>query len=152
MALEKLLTQKRKKAAYKLVIPVIGDFIITAFPTPTLEVPIETLVATTQLAIFFDIWKLYFEEDIEESYLQALLNEMGMTDLLGSISTFLATKLANAAVGEIGNAIPGIGWVVKGLISIVLTLVSGFLWINFCESVYRKKVQSSSASAVQSKS
>lgn len=147
--LEKILAQKRRQSAYKLVLPVIGEFLIMAAPKPTAEVPSEALISVAELAIFFDIWKLYFDEEIEDSKLQALLEEMGMMTLMGSIATFLTAKLTNALAGEVGNFIPGgVGWLVEGLIASIITLISGILWINFCETVYRKKVQPSSVSVV----
>ncbi|HAA31608.1 MAG TPA: hypothetical protein DCE56_32795 [Cyanobacteria bacterium UBA8553] len=150
--LEKRLAQKRRKSAYKLVLPVIGEFLIMAAPKPTVEVPSQALISVAELAIFFDIWKLYFEEDfgeeIEESKLRTLLEEMGMMTLLGSIATFLTAKLTNALAGEVGNFVPGVGWLVEGLIASIITLISGILWINFCETVYREKVQASSVSVV----
>jgi ATP/ADP translocase len=146
--LEKILAQKRRQSAYKLVLPVIGEFLIMAAPKPTAEVPSEALISVAELAIFFDIWKLYFEEEIEESKLRTLLEEMGMMTLLGSIATFLTAKLTNALAAEVGNFIPGVGWLVGGLIASIITLISGILWINFCETVYRKKVQDSSVSVV----
>ena len=67
--------------------------------------------------------------------------------LLGSIATFLTAKLTNALAGEVENLIPG-GWIFEGLIASTITFISGILWINFCETVYRKRVQVSSVSVV----
>ena len=148
MELEKLLKQKRRKSAYKLILPIISEFLIMTAPKPMVEVPAGALISTAELAFFFDIWKLYFEEELEEKKLRALLEEMGMITLLGSIATFLTAKLTNALAGEVGNLIPGIGWIINGLIASTITFISGFLWISFCETVYRKKVQVSSVSVV----
>lgn len=146
MEIEKILATKKRKAVYKLIIPTIGEFLVTALPKPTLEVPTGAVISAAGLVIFFDIWKLYFEDNIEEGTLKALLEEMGMMTLLGSIAAFLTAKLTNAVIGELGNLIPGIGWVIQGLVASIITLIAGFLWINFCEAVYIKKAQSASIS------
>jgi ATP/ADP translocase len=78
--------------------------------------------------------------------MRTLLEEMGMMTLLGSIATFLTAKLTNALAGEAGNPVLGVGWLVEGLIASIITLISGVLWINFCETLYRKRVQASSVS------
>jgi hypothetical protein len=148
MELEKLLAKKRRKSLCKLVIPVIGEFLIMTTPKPGLEAASEVILSAADIAIFFDIWVLYFDEELDEIKLEILLKEMGMTTLLGSIAAFLTAKLANAFTGEASNFVPVVGWLVEGLIASTITLISGILWINFCETVYRKKVQTSSVSVV----
>lgn len=137
MELEKLLAKKRRNAAYKLVLPILGEFLIMAVPKPTMEIPTGAVLSVAEMAIFFDIWKLYFDDNLDKNRLKDLLEEMGLMVLLGSIATFLTAKLGNALAGEAGNLVPGIGWIIEGLVASIITLIAGILWINFCEKVYR---------------
>lgn len=143
METEKLLAKKRRSAAYKLVLPIIGEFLIMSVPKPAMEVPTGAVLSVAELAIFFDIWKLYFDDDLEKNDLKSLLEEMGLMVLLGSIATFLTAKLGNALAGEAGNFVPGIGWIIEGLVASIITLIAGILWINFCEKVYRGRFDDS---------
>ena len=147
MELEKLLAKKRRRAAYKLVLPIIGEFLIMSVPKPALEVPTEAVLSVAEMAILFDIWQLYFDDDLEENDLKVLLEEMGLMVLFGSIATFLTAKLSNALAGEAGNFVPGIGWIIEGLVASIITLIAGILWINFCEKVYRGRFDDSGASS-----
>ena len=139
MEFEKLLAKKRRRSMYKLVLPIIGEFLLMAAPTPTVEVPKAAIISAAEMAIFFDIWKLYFDDDLEEGSAVSILEELGLMALVGSGAAFMTAKITDGLVGELGNLVPGAGWILEGLVASMITIIAGVLFINFCEKVYREK-------------
>ena len=139
MSFDEFLAEKRKEAAYKLVTPMLGEFLIMSLPTTGAEIPKSTILSGIEIAIFIDIWKLYFDNNLSDTEVVSLIEELGIMALGVSVLSFLTARLANGLLSEVLNFLPGVGWVFEGFLASLITLISGILWIRYCEALYIKK-------------
>lgn len=134
---KKELRNKRRQAYMKLVLPTTLGFLNGVIPKPTAEVPGEIVSMVADMAIFADIWGLYFD-DISIDDIQLVLQEVGILKSAGTVATFASIRIADGVINEIGNFGGPVGWIVEGILSGSISVVAGYMWIRFCEKIYLK--------------
>lgn len=131
----KELRSKRRQAYMKLVLPTTLGFLNGVIPKPTAEIPGEIVSMVADMAIFADIWGLYFD-DISIDDLQLILKEVGILKSAGTVATFASIRVVDGVINEIGNLGGPPGWIAEGILSGSISVVAGYMWIRFCEKIY----------------
>ncbi len=129
--------KKKKKEAFKILIkPTMISFANGAIPKPTVEIATEAATVIPDAIAFIKIWEIYFEKEISTQDIIEIFKKIGIAKSTGAIATYVVIKISDGAINEIGNILGPVGWLVEGVLSGSITIVAGYVWINFCEQMY----------------
>lgn len=130
----RLSLMKKRKSALWLIVPtatVTGG--ASGAPTPALELPKQLVVTAADVALLAGIYNVYFDEDIEPANMIELLMHSGMVIAVGGTVVYGGVKLTEVCLAEILNFVPGVGWLVSGMLTASVTATVATLWWWHCD-------------------
>jgi hypothetical protein len=80
---------------------------------------------------------VYFDEVPDEESVREMLSDAGLKLLAGGTIVDAGVKVTEGAVAELLNFVPGLGWMMSGLVSAAVTSTVAGAWWLFCDSKYR---------------
>jgi hypothetical protein len=132
------LMSKRRKALWLIVPAATITGSASGAPTPGLEVPKQAVVSATDIALLAGIYNVYFDEDVSADRMVDILKEAGILAFVGGSIVYGGVKLTEAGLAEVLNFVPGLGWLVSGLITASVTATVACLWWWYCDTQARK--------------
>ncbi|MBH8567035.1 hypothetical protein I8748_33635 [Nostoc sp. CENA67] len=138
------LGKKRLDTAVAIATYAIGSGTASAVPTPGVEIPKQLLVTASDILMYTNIWKIYFEEDLSKKELLEILAQLGLVTIGATGTAYVVTKASTAILKEITNWTGPLGWGVTAAIAGSLSGLFGLAWGLYCDNLYSQR-QSKSA-------
>lgn len=140
------LDRKRADAIIRIAQTVVGTSVAGAVPTPALETAKMLGIAIADAWMFWDVYKVYYEQDLSAQGLYELLGQAGVVIFTGGVVGYAAVKASQALISEALNIVPLLGWGISGLMTGTSTLMVGLGWMLYLEDRYRAQMTASPAS------
>ncbi|GAB4329360.1 MAG: hypothetical protein Kow00117_15400 [Phototrophicales bacterium] len=145
---------KRRQAFLRIAKNVTGTTLAGTVPTPALETTKMLGIALADAWMFWDVYRIYFDETLTAQKLRDMLGTAGIVVFTGGAFSYGVLRISQAMLGEFLNALPLVGWVVNGAIVGSSSLMLGLAWTAFVEERYRsetKAIESSPKPAISDK-
>jgi hypothetical protein len=137
MLVERSLEQKRRDAFMRIAKNMAGTSLAAAVPTPVLEAPKMIGIAVADAWMFWDIYKIYYDDTLTTRKLQEMLGTAGIIVFTGGAVSYSMLRVSQSALNEFLNAVPLIGWAIAGTMTGASTLTIGLAWTIYIESQFR---------------
>lgn len=138
--LTKSLERKQADSYARIAQNVLGTSLTAAVPTPALELTKALAISVADAWMFYDIYRIYYDERLSSQRLQDLLGDAGIIIMTGGLISYGALKVSQGMMSEFLNKIPVIGWIASGLLTGSSSLLLGLAWMAFVEAQYRQAV------------
>ena len=132
------LIPKRNNAILAVIATTIGNAGGAAVPTPGLETGKHAIFSAAEIAMCVTIYNIYFSENISKNEMKDFLVKNGIAVAGGGGLAFVATKAGHAAIAEMLNFVPVIGWGLKSVLAGSITASVGFACIGACHTLAEK--------------
>ncbi|BAZ50121.1 hypothetical protein JMG10_42085 [Nostoc ellipsosporum NOK] len=133
------LGKKRLDTAVAIATYTIGSGTASAVPTPGVEIPKQLLVTASDILMYTNIWKIYFEEDLSKKELLEILAQLGLVAIGATGTAYIVTKASTAILKEITNWTGPLGWGVTAAIAGSLSGLFGLAWGLYCDHLYSQR-------------
>ena len=131
---------QRRHDALGLVLGVAGGVgILSGAPTPGAELGKQVVISVGDALLLKSIYEAYFDEVPDEESVRKMLSDAGLKLLAGGTIAYAGVKVTEGVVAEVLNFVPGLGWMVSGLVTAAVTSTVAGAWWLFCDSKYRGK-------------
>ncbi|QSJ18902.1 hypothetical protein JYQ62_09185 [Nostoc sp. UHCC 0702] len=131
--------KKRLDAAIAITTYAVGSGTASAVPTPGVELPRQLLLTASDILMYTNIWKIYFEEDLTSKGLLEILRELGLVTIGATGTAYLVTKATTAILKELSNWTGPLGWGVTAAIAGSLSGLFGLAWTLYCDHLYSQR-------------
>ena len=135
---QRSLMKKRRKARWLIVPAATFTGGTSGAPTPGLEIPKQAAVSAADIALLAGIYNVYFDEDINPANMVEVLKEAGVLVAVGGTLVYGSIKLTEAGLAEVLNFVPGLGWLLSGMITASVTAAVATLWWWYCDGYARR--------------
>jgi N-acetylglucosamine kinase-like BadF-type ATPase len=133
------LGKKRLEAALAIASYAVGSGAASAAPTPGVEIPKQLILTASDILMYTNIWKIYFEEDLSSKGVLEMLAEVGIVVVAATGTAYIVAKGTTALLNEITDWLGPMGWAVSAAISSSLTGMFGSMWALYCDNLYSQK-------------
>ncbi len=130
------LDQKRLDAMLRITQNAIGTGLAGAVPMPAMETAKQLGIAVSDAWMFWDIYRIYFNEQITSEKLSDILNKAGMIIVTGGVVSYATLRVSQGILGGILSFIPVAGWLLSGALTGSSSLIAGVFWTGLIESYY----------------
>lgn len=131
------LRQKRKRVFLVILAAVSSSGVVTAAPTPDMEIPKQIFLTVADVAMCTLIWDIYFDEELAQKNIKSILLDLGLIGVISVVTAFITAKAITALISQMTNWLGSIGWGVAGLIAGLATSLLGVGWAFYCDDLYR---------------
>lgn len=131
------LRQKRNRVFLAILAAVSGSGVVTAAPTPDMEIPKQIFLTVADVAMCTIIWDIYFDEELSQKNIKSILLDLLLIAVISLVTALVTAKAITALISQITNWLGSIGWLVAGLIAGVATSLLGVAWAFYCDDLYR---------------
>jgi hypothetical protein len=132
-----VLDRKRTDGLLRIAQNTVGTSLATAVPTPALELTKSIGIAAADAWMFYDIYKIYFNERLSAQRLKEMLGNAGIIIFSGGVVSYGAFRVSQSLLNEMFNALPVVGWIASGAITGASSLALGMAWLAYIEAQYR---------------
>lgn len=133
------LGKKRLEAALAIASYAVSSGAASAAPTPGVEIPKQLILTASDILMYTNIWKIYFEEDLSSKGVLEMLAEVGIVVVAATGTAYIVAKGTTALLNEITDWLGPMGWGVSAAISSSLTGMFGSMWALYCDRLYSQK-------------
>ncbi len=144
------LDQKRLDAMLRIVQNAVGTGIAGAVPLPAMETAKMVGIAASDAWMFWDIYRIYFNDSPTSEKLAEMLNKAGMIIVTGGVVSYTALRVSHGILDVFLSVIPIGGWLLSGTLTGGTSVVAGLFWTGLIESFYmdaqRQKATENTAS------
>lgn len=131
------LRPKRNRVFLAILAAVSGSGVVTAAPTPDMEIPKQIFLTVADVAMCTVIWDIYFDEELSQKNIKSILLDLLLIAVISVVTALVTAKAITALISQITNWLGAIGWLVAGLIAGVATSLLGVAWAFYCDDLYR---------------
>ncbi|HBE18791.1 MAG TPA: hypothetical protein DEG17_11640 [Cyanobacteria bacterium UBA11149] len=131
--------KKRLDTIWAIASYAAGSSTITAAPTPGGEIAKQVILTASDILMYTQIWKTYFEEELSEKELLEMLKDLGLIVVAAAGTAYIVVQGSSLIVREITNWLGPIGWGVSALIRGSLNGLCGAAWAIYCDRLYCQK-------------
>lgn len=131
------LDEKYAEALLRVIQTSVGTTLTAAVPTPALELSKALGIAVADAWMFWDIYRIYYDEPLSAERLAELLGLAGIIVFSGGVVSYAAFKVGQALISEVLNFVPVAGWLISATITGSTTLTLGLVWLAVVEGWYR---------------
>lgn len=131
------LRQKRNRVFLVILATASGSGVVTAFPTPDIEIPKQIFLTVAYVAMCTIIWDIYFDEELSQKNVKSILLDLLFIAVISVVTALVTAKAIIALISQVTNWLGAIGWLVAGLIAGVATSLLGVGWAFYCDDLYR---------------
>ncbi|HRF98288.1 MAG TPA: hypothetical protein PLZ51_23935 [Aggregatilineales bacterium] len=132
----KNLDQKRLDAMLRITQNVIGTGLAGAVPMPAMETAKMIGIAASDAWMFWDVYRIYFNDELTSDKLSEMLNKAGMIIITGGIVSYATLRISQGILGGVLTFIPIGGWLLSGALTGSSSLIAGIFWTGLVESFY----------------
>lgn len=129
-----IFVSKKVDAIWVVVQHCVGSAGASAVPTPGAELPKNAALRANDIAMCVRIAYTYCGKKFSKEEVIELLKEAGIAVSVGGVLSVGAGAVGHAAVNEMLNFIPVVGWGIKAVLASSLCAGIGWAFIKFCES------------------
>ena len=104
-----VLDRKRTDGLLRIAQNTVGTSLATAVPTPALELTKSIGIAAADAWMFYDIYKIYFNERLSAQRLKEMLGNAGIIIFSGGVVSYGAFRVSQSLLNEMFNALPVVG-------------------------------------------
>lgn len=133
---EQKLDQKRLDAMLRIVQNAVGTGIAGAVPLPAMETAKMVGIAASDAWMFWDIYRIYFNDSPTSEKLAEMLNKAGMIIVTGGVVSYTALRVSHGILDVFLSVIPVGGWLISGALTGGTSVVAGLFWTGLIESFY----------------
>ena len=134
------LHHKRKKVSIAILATVFGSGLVTATPTPNIEISKQVFLTIANVAMCALIWNIYFDEELSKKDILSILLDLLVVTVISAFTAYATAKGITALIDDITNRLGVIGWLVIGIIASSATSLLGVGWASYCDDLYRHQV------------
>ena len=131
------LHHKRKQVSIAILAAVFGTGVVTATPTPNLEISKQVFLTIANVAMCAIVWNIYFEEELSKKDILSILLDLLVVTIISAFTAYVTAKGITTLIDDITNWLGVIGWVVIGMIAGLATSLLGIGWASYCDDLYR---------------
>ncbi|MDJ0686949.1 MAG: hypothetical protein QNJ41_00410 [Xenococcaceae cyanobacterium MO_188.B32] len=131
------LHHKRKQVSIAILATVFGTGVVTATPTPNLEISKQVFLTIANVAMCALVWNIYFDEELSKKDIISILLDLSIVTVISAFTAYVTAKGITALINDITNWLGVIGWVVIGIIAGLATSLLGIGWASYCDDLYR---------------
>lgn len=131
------LHHKRKQVSIAILAAVFGTGVVTATPTPNLEISKQVFLTIANVAMCALVWNIYFDEELSKKDIISILLDLSIVTVISAFTAYVTAKGITALINDITNWLGVIGWVVIGIIAGLATSLLGIGWASYCDDLYR---------------
>lgn len=129
----KQIERRRADAILRVTQNALATTLAAAVPTPALELSKELGIALADAWMFWDVYKIYYNDELSADRLADLLGKAGVIVATGGVVGYGAIRLSQGLVTEILNTVPIAGWILSGLMAGSTSFSLGMFWLAFVE-------------------
>jgi len=133
VTMPELTLQKKQRKSLALILEfALGSTAASSVPTPAFEVSKQIILAAADVTLCWNIYALYYDEDLSVENIVELLKRAGIVTSVGTVLVYTGARTTWGLADEVLN-LSGIGTLVSGVIAGSSTALVGlaFLaWIN----------------------
>lgn len=129
--------RKRGDALIRIGQNVVGTSLTAAVPTPALETTKMIGIAVADAWMFWDIYKVYFDQRLSARRLVDMLGDAGIIVLSGGVIGYGVVKVSQSLIGELLNLVPLVGWAINGAMTGMSTAAIGLAWMVYVEEQFK---------------
>ena len=131
------LHHKRKQVSIAILAAVFGTGVVTATPTPNLEISKQVFLTIANVAMCALVWNIYFDEELSKKDILSILFDLLVVTVISAFTAYITAKGITALINDITNLLGIIGWAVIGIIAGLATSCLGIGWASYCDDLYR---------------
>ena len=131
------LDEKYTEALLRVIRTSMGTTLAAAVPTPAFELSKALGIAIADAWMFWDIYRVYYDEPLSSERLAELLGLAGIIVVSGGVVSYATFKIGQAMINEVLNFIPVGGWLISAMVTGTTTLTLGLVWVGVVDSWYR---------------
>ena len=131
------LHNKRKQVSIAILAAVFGTGVVTATPTPNLEISKQVFLTIANVAMCALIWNIYFDEELSKKDIISILLDLLVVTAISAFTAYITAKGITTLIDDITNWLGVIGWLVIGMIAGLATSLLGIGWASYCDDLYR---------------
>lgn len=134
---EKTLDRRRLDAFVRIAQNTVGTSLAAGIPTPALETAKMIGIASADAWMFWDIYKIYFDEQLSARKLRDMLGTAGVIVFTGGVFTYATLRISQSLINEFLNAVPLLGWMTAAALTGTSSVALGLAWVAFIENKFR---------------
>ena len=134
------LHHKRKKVSIAILATVFGSGLVTATPTPDIEISKQVFLTIANVAMCAIVWNIYFDEELSKKDVMSILLDLLVVTVISAFTAYIAAKGITALINDITNWLGVVGWLVIGVIASLATSLLGVCWASYCDDLYRHQI------------
>lgn len=131
------LHHKRKKVFIAILAAVFGTGLVTATPTPNIEISKQIFLTIANVAMCALVWNIYFDEELSKKNVFSIFLDLLIVVVISAFTAYMTAKGITAIISDVTNWLGVIGWLVIGVIAGFLTSLLGVGWASYCDDLYR---------------
>lgn len=131
------LDDKYAEALLRVIQTSVGTTLTAAVPTPALELSKALGIALADAWMFWDIYRIYYDEPLSAERLADLLGLAGIIVVSGAVVSYASFKIGQAMLNEVLNFVPVGGWLISAMMTGTTTLTLGLVWVGVVDRWYR---------------
>ena len=135
-----ILHHKRKQASIAILAAVFGTGVVTATPTPDIEVSKQVFLTIANVAMCAIVWNIYFDEELSKKDIVSILLDLLVVTVISAFTAYVTAKGITTLINDITSWLGVIGWMVIGIIAGLATSLLGIGWASYCDDLYRHQI------------
>ncbi len=131
------LHHKRKQVFIAILAAVFGTGVVTATPTPNLEISKQVFLTIANVAMCALVWNIYFDEELSKKDIISILFDLLVVTVISAFTAYITARGITALINDVTNWLGVMGWIVIGIIAGLATSLLGIAWASYCDDLYR---------------
>lgn len=131
------LHHKRKKVFVAILAAVFGTGVVTATPTPNIEISKQVFLTIANVAMCALVWNIYFDEELSKKDIFSILLDLLVVTFISAFTAYVTAKGITALINDVTSWLGVMGWLVIGVIAGSATSLLGVGWASYCDDLYR---------------
>ena len=131
------LHHKRKQVFIAILAAVFGTGVVTATPTPNLEISKQVFLTIANVAMCALVWNIYFDEELSKKDIISILLDLLVVTVISAFTAYITARGITALINDVTNWLGVMGWIVIGIIAGLATSLLGIGWASYCDDLYR---------------
>lgn len=132
-----ILYHKRKRVFIAILAAVFGSGVVTATPTPNIEVSKQVFLTIANVAMCALVWSIYFDEELSKKDTVSILLDLLIVTVISAFTAYITAKGITVLINDVTDRLGVMGWLVIGVIAGSATSVLGVGWASYCDDLYR---------------
>lgn len=131
------LHHKRKQVFIAILAAVFGSGVVTATPTPNLEISKQVFLTIANVSMCALVWNIYFDEELSKKDIISILLDLLVVTVISAFTAYITAKGITTLINDITSWLGVMGWLVIGIIAGSATSLLGLGWASYCDDLYR---------------